>query len=453
MYSEEERAKWRELVARWKAGEKVFDAGKRVEKTDATTVQRQEPVQPIKRQYGKVIDQKLAERKQQQQPVIKQGNTYKVKPRPQTFAGRVTQAIGGDWIKADMASAGVSQIPVVGQLNGALDFGYDLNNSTHNILDVESNTNTAMSGIALLPFVRNGLKMLKGKTLSVKLRNLYDKVMTSSNSADDVNKALKTGRTADAVQDAHGLDWSTWSKGGPISKEHLQEYADIERNARQSGTWLQMPDGSLWDGDPHSWVQLMSKDGQKILPKRYFHGSDDFYVKDGMDVTPKVKGTKSIWMSSNPYVARTYTTGDHKVYELGIPKNAKVHSIDANGRNWRTVLQDENGNWLTTNDVASNPQYQDGIVQIKNVWDPGSSLVTKKSKYYITPTQEEKNMTWSEFSRIHQIGDDIITNGVPRKSLLYNNGDFNLSDPNIYKMLTPGILAGTGYGIYNKYAE
>lgn len=51
MYTEEERAKWRQLVARWKAGEKVFDAGKRIEKADATTVQRQEPVQPIKRNF------------------------------------------------------------------------------------------------------------------------------------------------------------------------------------------------------------------------------------------------------------------------------------------------------------------------------------------------------------------------------------------------------------------
>lgn len=75
MYTEEERAKWRQLVARWKAGEKVFDAGKRIEKTDATTVQRQEPVQPIKRQYGKVVDPKLIERKQQQQPVISK-DTY-----------------------------------------------------------------------------------------------------------------------------------------------------------------------------------------------------------------------------------------------------------------------------------------------------------------------------------------------------------------------------------------
>ena len=60
MYTEEERAKWRELVARWKAGEKVFDAGKRVEKTDATTVQRQEPIQPIKRNFIAEVQRKHA---------------------------------------------------------------------------------------------------------------------------------------------------------------------------------------------------------------------------------------------------------------------------------------------------------------------------------------------------------------------------------------------------------
>lgn len=42
---------FRDRFTRWKAGEKVYDAGKRVEKTDATTVQRQEPVQPIKRNF------------------------------------------------------------------------------------------------------------------------------------------------------------------------------------------------------------------------------------------------------------------------------------------------------------------------------------------------------------------------------------------------------------------
>lgn len=51
MFTEEERAKWRERVARWRNGEQVYDAGRIVEKSDNTSVQTQEPVQPIKRDF------------------------------------------------------------------------------------------------------------------------------------------------------------------------------------------------------------------------------------------------------------------------------------------------------------------------------------------------------------------------------------------------------------------
>lgn len=51
MYTEEERAKWRERVARWRNGEQVYDAGRIVEKSDNTSVQKQEPIQPIKRDF------------------------------------------------------------------------------------------------------------------------------------------------------------------------------------------------------------------------------------------------------------------------------------------------------------------------------------------------------------------------------------------------------------------
>ena len=51
MFTEEERAKWRERVARWRNGEQVYDAGKIVEKSDNTSVQKQEPVAKIKRDF------------------------------------------------------------------------------------------------------------------------------------------------------------------------------------------------------------------------------------------------------------------------------------------------------------------------------------------------------------------------------------------------------------------
>ena len=51
-------------------------------------------------------------------------------------------------------------------------------------------------------------------------------------------------------------------------ESHVPEYHEIERLAKENRTWLKMPDGSIWKGDPRSWVQLMSKDGQKLAKRR-----------------------------------------------------------------------------------------------------------------------------------------------------------------------------------------
>lgn len=71
------------------------------------------------------------------------------------------------------------------------------------------------------------------------------------------------------------LDWSpeSWFKTRATGtydvadvaalKKHIPEYMKIEREAKANGTWLKMPDGSTWQGDPRSWVQLQSKDYNK----------------------------------------------------------------------------------------------------------------------------------------------------------------------------------------------
>ena len=78
MFTEEERAKWRKMFKQWKeTGESPWDAGIRKEQPDATTVQRQEPVQPIKRSIRKsVVPQSWVEKKQKEQPAVQQGKNY-----------------------------------------------------------------------------------------------------------------------------------------------------------------------------------------------------------------------------------------------------------------------------------------------------------------------------------------------------------------------------------------
>ena len=77
------------------------------------------------------------------------------------------------------------------------------------------------------------------------------------------------------------LDWSpeSWfSKrtGGTYDAEdvkvlrsHVPEYLKIEKEAKANGTWLKMPDGSVWQGDPRSWVQIQSNNVQKMNPEQF----------------------------------------------------------------------------------------------------------------------------------------------------------------------------------------
>lgn len=317
MYTEEERAKFRERIKAWKAGEKVYEAGRPiVEKTDATTVQRQEPVQPIKREYGRVVDPKLVERKQQQQPVVKAGNTYKTAPRPQTFAGRVAQVAGKDWIKTDAASASagmaLAQVPVIGPVLsaawGAPDFGYDLNESIHNITDQEAHGNTAMSGLALLPFTRSGLKMLKGKTYVDRLRNVYDSWMTKYNTSREVNRALKTARISDAVQDGtNGIVNDLWDKHyfRALNESDVKGAA----NLREAHFRISAPNTKitkkLYHGTDSSW--------NTYDPQKFGSATDDGYYGRGLYATEsenmsKTYGTpKKLYINmQSPYMAGSF---------------------------------------------------------------------------------------------------------------------------------------------------
>ncbi len=64
------------------------------------------------------------------------------------------------------------------------------------------------------------------------------------------------------------------------------------------------------------------------------------------------------------------------------------------------------------------------IAFIKNVRDNGPNIF-KGSKY-------------GEYF----IGNAVINRKVPRKSLVGNNGDFNINNPNLYKVLAPFLLIG-----------
>ena len=250
------------------------------------------------------------------------------------------------------------------------------------------------------------------------------------------------------------LDWSPeswlskridkkWTKKDEDAlASHLQEYLDIEKKAKQNGTWLKNKDGSTFDGDPRSWVQMQSDSFKKSYNDEILtHGEDaindlfgDFYG-DGVGTGI---GDKVLWTSTNKLLGKTY---GNDVFSLAALKNAKTNVVaDAEGRPWSNVVQGKDTNNLVYPNLTN-----DNIVRINNVVDAGPNIKWSEIKDF------RKNETVPEYLSRKYTGDDVVIGqDVSRKSIVGNNGDFNPIDKNIYRALIP--LIGT-YGLYdiNKY--
>lgn len=234
--------------------------------------------------------------------------------------------------------------------------------------------------------------------------------------------------------------WTKQDEDALIS--HLQEYLDIEKKAKQNGTWLKNKDGSTFDGDPRSWVQMQSDSFKKNYNDEILtHGEDaindlfgDFYG-DGVGAGI---GDKVLWTSTNKLLGKTY---GNDVFSLATLKNAKTNVVaDAEGRPWIDVVQGKDTNNLVYPNLTN-----DNIVRINNVVDAGPNIKWNEIKDF------RKNETVPEYLSRKYTGDDVVIGqDVSRKSIVGNNGDFNPIDKNIYRALIP--LIGT-YGIYdiNKY--
>lgn len=221
-------------------------------------------------------------------------------------------------------------------------------------------------------------------------------------------------------------------------KSHIPEYLIIEQKAKANGTWLKMPDGSTWTDDPRSWVQLQSKEGQQLIQKPFFHGDTYRYTDiDGNDVTSERLGKGVLWSSSNKFLPLTYGNNH---YILSIPNNTKMLSVDAQGRNW-SDLKGLGLGYDNTNDISYSLLDNNNAVEIKNVLDIGSDPRWKPGKDGLpAPLPNEEFMQYSD--RVFKGNDYIFGEETPRKSLIGNNGNFNLLNPNIYK----GLIYPLGIG-------
>lgn len=209
---------------------------------------------------------------------------------------------------------------------------------------------------------------------------------------------------------------------------HVPEYHKIEELTKENGTWLKMPDGSTWKGDARSWVQLQSKNGQKLKPE---------IIASGVRGAPDPEYNGMAWGVRGPlntYHARHYTDTDNNVLQLVIPKDVPSFQYNAKNRSWFDLPYE--GKKVSTNDIvdAQAAQGKD-VIYIDNVQDLGSFNIPMDSKYQIFDNKADYTLNRSTLSQ----NDVIIAPYVPRKSILGNNGNFDFLNPNIYRIAVPII--------------
>lgn len=225
-------------------------------------------------------------------------------------------------------------------------------------------------------------------------------------------------------------------------ESHIPEYEEIERTAKLNGTWLKMPDGSTWEGDPRSWVQYMSKAAQEAAKGQK---KEIFWTGiHAKEVDPNFM--ERIWglPAENqsivaPAKAATYAPDDSKVMPMLTVKYEDpeaISVIDAEGYDWHAIPH--NKEFKKTDDVVDAVFSRKGkkTVKINNVLDTGDYNVPSSSKYYYEGIGNNK--------RIQQ-NNIILNNGTFRKALIGNNGNFK-HPTHIYRGLIP---IGLGYSAYN----
>lgn len=206
------------------------------------------------------------------------------------------------------------------------------------------------------------------------------------------------------------LNWKGWR----AKKKYIPEYETIEREAKKNGTWLKNADGTDFTGDPREWVVKRSKKFREAFGDKYLEG----YT--GMRSPYNPKELLDTYLSSRER-AYTYTTNKNQVKKKGDTGIAKLvvpdtdtYTVDALGNDWLHLTDKSINpyNFTNTNQIVSSVQTP--IISFKNIRDDGPFGM--------------RDVAEDQF---------VAKSTTPRKSVLYNNGDFDLSNPNIFRITAP----------------
>lgn len=216
------------------------------------------------------------------------------------------------------------------------------------------------------------------------------------------------------------LNWKGWG----AKKKYIPEYEAIEREAKKNGTWLKNADGTDFTGDPREWVVKRSKKFKEAFGDKYLEGytgmRSPYNPKESLDTYLSSKERAYTYTPSKKQIKKK---GDTGIAKLVVP-NTDTYTVDALGNDWLHLTDKSINpyNFTNTNQIVSSVQTP--VISFKNIRDDGPFGM--------------RDIAEDQF---------VAKSTTPRKSVLYNNGDFDLSNSDIFKTtITPYI----GYKLYNK---
>lgn len=282
------------------------------------------------------------------------------------------------------------------------------------------------------------------------------------------------------------VDWSKWNKEIPKNTKLIKEYHAIEKTSKANNTWMKNSDGSVFEGTPEQFVQQNSSNFKKAFPEGFhnvYRGSQSF----DPTLSSSLSGNKNnhvLFGSSDRSVAESYATNggynlnhifkdkgkrpnffhpetskpsvytgaaedvNPGMYNYAITKKTPQIKADGMGEMWYNAKNDDVLNWINQNKKKTKNRLD--MNKFDSNWNPDRVSTDDVAEY-----MNEKNIptgvvhnTLDANLRPAPISNVFMSN--PRltkiKSLVYNNGMFDMTNPNIYKSALPiGLGLGATY--------
>jgi hypothetical protein len=297
------------------------------------------------------------------------------------------------------------------------------------------------------------------------------------------------------------IDWNSFNKSIPKNKLLMQEYNTIEQQAKANGSWMKNADGTQYTlsdgyvGSPEQFVQENSKNYKLAFgdkrPDTVYRGvqegtTGDFSLSDemglakerGMFTANKELADNYGASQGNPKLLSAFDEGNAGTYQLASKNNTQL-TIDANAGSWTDIdlmpnynkkdlafnlKSGENQLAVLRDDLSQDPEmlvnYAQGIERKRRLLNGVDDLSYNNPEYKkltdaLGPESDTneiakylQNTELNKF-RINNVndgglGDVTIHNnkkGNYLKSLIGNNGEFDMNNPNIFKAIAPIIPA------------